>query len=379
VARIIYFSRDYTPHDYRFLTALSQTEHHVFFLRLEQRGHSLESRPLPSRVEIIPWIGGCAPARYSNASKLFIDLKRVIHQVKPDLIHAGPLQSVAFLVALTGYQPLVSASWGYDLLVDAQRNSLYTWITRYVLGHSAVMIGDCDTIRQSAIAYGMPGERIFTFPWGVDLQHFTPQENHPSQNEVFTILSTRSWEPIYGTDVIANAFVQAAQQCPGLRLVMLGNGSQAALLRRIFEQGRVLDRVNFPGQVSQADLPRYYQSADVYVSASHSDGTSISLLESIACARPVILPDIPGNREWITSGIQGWFYPDGDAQALVEAVLNAIDHRDQLLEMGRAARLLAEQRADWNKNFLELLNAYRLASTIYPKKTIPGNTSTTKS
>jgi glycosyltransferase involved in cell wall biosynthesis len=371
VARIIYFSRDYTPHDHRFLSALAQTEHNIYYLRLEQRGHSLENRPLPHQIEMISWAGGHGNARFSNAGRLLIDLKRVIRQVKPDLIHAGPLQSVAFLVALTGYQPLVSASWGYDLLLDAKRNPLYTWITRFVLGHSAVMVGDCDTIRKIAIAYGMPSKRICIFPWGVDLHRFTPQENQQSPKETFTLLSTRSWEPIYGINVIANAFVCAAQQQPKLRLIMLGNGSQAALLRRIFEKGRVQDRVHFLGQVNQADLPRYYQSADVCVGASHSDGTSISLLESMACACPVILPDIPGNREWITPGIQGWLYPDGDVQALAEAVLYAKDHRDQLPEMGRAARQLAEQRADWNKNFQELLKAYHIALTLYPKKALP--------
>ena len=150
----------------------------------------------------------------------------------------------------------------------------------------------------------MPDERIVTFPWGIDLDHFIrlPPSDSPQirVSRPFVILSTRGWEPIYGVDIIAHAFVIAAQQCPELQLVMLGNGSLAAVLRRIFRQGNVEEQVVFPGQVKYADLPRYYQMADLYVSASHSDGSSISLLEAMACGKPVLVSDIPGNREWVS-------------------------------------------------------------------------------
>jgi 1,2-diacylglycerol 3-alpha-glucosyltransferase len=98
---------------------------------------------------------------------------------------------------------------------------------------------------------------------------FEPEDDR----QPFVILSTRSWEPIYGVDIIAQAFSQAAQELPGLRLILLGNGSQAAVLRGIFMKAGVLDRVYFRGQIAYAELPRYYRSADLYVSASHSDGT----------------------------------------------------------------------------------------------------------
>ncbi len=59
--KVIYFSRDYTTHDRRFLSALAENEHQVYFLRLEQRGHSLEERPLPGNVQTITWAGGQKP------------------------------------------------------------------------------------------------------------------------------------------------------------------------------------------------------------------------------------------------------------------------------------------------------------------------------
>ena len=362
MARIIYFSRDYTTHDHRFLSALARTEHKVYYLQLERSGHSLEDRALPPEIERIPWDGGQKPASWRDGYNLLADLRRVIRQVKPDLIQAGPIQRSAFLAALSGFRPLISMSWGYDLLFDARRNALWRWATRYTLKRSAVMVGDCDTIRRLGVAYGMPDERIVTFPWGIDLNHFYPRPASFNRDPAtFNLLSTRGWEPIYGVDVIAQAFAQAARERPELRLIMLGNGSQAARLRQIFMQGDVAERVVYPGHASYDDLPRYYSKADLYLSASHSDGTSISLLEAMACGRPALVSDIPGNKEWVQEGVNGWLFPDGDAAALARAILAAVDQRQRLPEMGAAACEIADQRADWAKNFKELLHAYQLA------------------
>jgi glycosyltransferase involved in cell wall biosynthesis len=371
--RVLYFTRDYTSHDYRFLTALAKTEHKVFYLRLEQGEHIQEDRSLPSEVEIVYWKGGKSPARFRDAARLLLDLKRVIDRIKPDLIQAGPLQRSAFLVALTGFRPLVSMSWGYDLLQDANRNALWRWATRYTLRRSAAMVGDCRTIRQLAVSYGMPDERIVTFPWGIDLEHFSPETIKHSDENTFTLLSTRNWEPIYGVEVIAQAFAQSSRQQPALRMVMLGNGSQAGTLRRILsnenttynQPGTSVDsRVLFPGLAKYDRLPRFYRSADLYVAATHSDGTSISLLEAMACGLPVLVSDIPGNREWVTPGVNGWLFPNGDADAMTEAILSAVDQRARLPEMGRAARIIVKERADWTKNFPELLKAYRIANQV---------------
>jgi glycosyltransferase involved in cell wall biosynthesis len=294
----------------------------------------------------------------------------VIQQVKPDLIQAGPIQRSAFLVALTGFRPLISMSWGYDLLHDAKINPFWRWATSYTLQQSAAMVGDCNTIRQLAISYGMPEDRIITFPWGVDIHHFTIPTlpgidcsliDEPSEDQTFSLLSTRGFEPIYGIDVIARAFVIAARKYPDLHLTMLGNGSQSATIRQVFLVGGVYNRVHFPGQVTYTDLPSYYQKADLYISASHSDGTSISLLEAFACGTPAIVSDIPGNQEWVTPGENGWLFPDDDVESLASMILNAIDQRHLLPAMGCNARKLAETRANWENNFPQLEKAYALA------------------
>jgi len=379
--RILYFSRDYTTHDHRFLSALAKTEYEVAFLQLERQGHILDDRPLPSEIQQIPWVGGQSPAKLKNGPKLLVGLRKVIHEFKPDLIQAGPIQRSAFLVALSRFRPLVTMSWGYDLLHDVHRSRAWEWVTRYTLKRTSAMVGDCDTIRNLAIQYGMDSERIVTFPWGANIQKYSPVESKSQVSirqrlgwgeDKFVLLSARSWTSLYGVEDLARAFVKAACQHPELRLFMLGNGPLAPKIRRLFQHGGVLNQVHFPGQVSQQKLPDYYQAADFYISTSHSDGTSISLLEALASGTPVLLSDIPGNREWIQNfsppsmregfrGKVGWLFKDGDVESLTNGILHAVENREQLPAMGREARLLAESRGNWEKNFPELFRAYEIA------------------
>jgi glycosyltransferase involved in cell wall biosynthesis len=147
-----------------------------------------------------------------------------------------------------------------------------------------------------------------------------------------------------------------------LRLFLLGNGPLAPKIRQIIQDGGVMELVQFPGQVSQAKLPDFYRAADLYVSTSHSDGTSISLLESLASGTPVLLSNIPGNKEWIEEpGDVGWLFEDGDADSLAAGILYAVKNRAQLHRMGHSARRLAEDRGDWRKNFANLFTAYSIA------------------
>ena len=367
--RILYFTRDYTPPDHRFLAALAGSGNKIFSLRLEKRGLQREDRALPKGVEQILWRGGHQPVRFNDFPALLADLRKVIRRVQPDVIHAGPVQSAAFLAALSGFKPLVTMSWGSDMLLEAD---VLKFPTRYTLKRTTVLAADCMAVQNKAAEFGFPAERVVLFPWGVDLAHFKPGNGEPHRAELgwedaFTLLSLRSWEPLYGVDVVVRAFIRAAQQVPDLRMFLLGGGSQAPQLRKALMDAGLIERVVFGGQVGFANLLKYYRAADLYISASHSDGSSVSLMEALACGLPALVSDIPGNKEWITPGREGWLFKDGDDAELAEGIVRAANQRRELGPMRSAARALAEQRADWSKNFPKLLEAYDLAISLSKK------------
>jgi glycosyltransferase involved in cell wall biosynthesis len=99
--------------------------------------------------------------------------------------------------------------------------------------------------------------------------------------------------------------------------------------------------------------------ADLYLSASHVDGSSVSLMEALACGRPVLVSDILGNQEWVEQGINGWLFKDGDVDDLAEKILMSAEQQQELTIMSAAARQVADKRANWEQNFPLLLDAYQ--------------------
>jgi glycosyltransferase involved in cell wall biosynthesis len=364
--KIIYFSKNYTSHDYRFLSSLSKTKHEIFYLKLEADSRQTEDRPVPEKVQQVLWAGGRIEFRWHDVPKYVVSLRKVIREIKPDLIHAGPIQNCAFIAVLAGCRHVLTMSWGYDLVMEADKNAWMRWVTHYTLKRSAFFTSDANVTREKAVAFGMKTEKTVIFPWGTDIDHFTPKTFRRAALSVskglkvktFTLFCSRTWESIYGVEVLAKAFVKVAGVNPDVNLILLGGGSQGAKIRQLLMNGGVMDRVHFGGQVGQRDLPRWYHMADMYISPSHVDGSSVTLMEALASGLPCLVSDIPGNREWIEDGVNGWLFQDGDVDDLVEKILHAIKNRKSFEKIGKAARKTAEQKADWQKNFGKLLEAY---------------------
>src|SRR5204863_3303946 len=104
-----------------------------------------------------------------------------------------------------------------------------------------------------------------------------------------------------------------------------------------------------------------FTAADIYVSASHIDGSSVTLLEAMASGLPAITSDIPGNAEWVEPGTSGVMFPDGDASALAQALTDLAPDSERMAAMGRRGRAIVEARADWARNRSRLFAAYDLA------------------
>jgi glycosyltransferase involved in cell wall biosynthesis len=296
-------------------------------------------------------------------------VRQVIGREAPDLIHAGPIQSAAFLAATAGFHPLLSMSWGSDLLLDA-RGGMGRITARWTLERSDAFACDCQAVRRQAERLGAPEDDIFVFPWGVDLDHFRPSSDSSVRqargwsNEEVVLISTRAWEPLYGVVELVDGFLATAADWPGLRLIMLGEGSLEPEINKKLAGSRFGQRVFCPGQVQYRDLPAYYRAADLYLSASHSDGSSVSLMEAMACGLPALVSDIPGNQEWVISGQNGWHFPVGDSKGLASAIQSAMEHRSRFQTMGSNSREIAEARADWPKNFEVLMEAYQAAGQV---------------
>ena len=357
--KIFYLSEDYTTHDHRFLAAASAAGHLIHFLRLEANQTPYEFRDVPAGVRVVPWEPGHRSARTINdLLHLVPRVARAISEVKPDVVHAGPVQSCGFLAALTTECPLLVASWGSDLLVKAHEDAIHQWITKTTLKRADGLLCDCSAVRRVAEEYfDYPGDRIYQFPWGIELHRFA-HVRRPVQTEII-VLSMRAWEPGYGIETVIAAFDHAHRSHPSLRLLLLGAGSlEARVVEEIHRRGLVAV-VRTPGRVGYHDLPRYLQNANIYLSCAPTDGSSVSLLEAMAARLPVVVTDSPSNREWVEPGNSGSLVAAGDVEGFSSAILHLANapasERD---EIGEHNRSVVSARADWSRHARRLDQAY---------------------
>jgi glycosyltransferase involved in cell wall biosynthesis len=362
--RLLYFTRGYTPHDVRFLERLSREDLEVGYLALESGAGPIDSRPLPPGVRRLDWPDPVTRFTWAAVPRLVRGLRRITSTFRPDVVHAGPVQQSAFIAAAAGVRPLVTMSWGSDLLMEARRGP-GKWAARFTLARSTLFLCDCQTVRRAAGALGMPAERSIVFPWGVDLARFSHGRaarlrRRLGWQKATVLLSARAWEPLYGVDTLLDGFVQAAARRPDLRLLLLGDGSLRPRLLATIAAAGMQDRIHIAGRVDEMDLPGYFREADVYVTASHSDGSSVTLLQAMACGLPAIASDIPSNAEWVEDGT-GWRFRDGDAADLAGVILAASASPAAMRQRGRGARQAAVARADWERNTSMLPDVYRYA------------------
>ncbi len=344
--KVLYVSQQHGPHDRRFLAAIAEAGHTGLFL-CTGAAH-VQTEQLPAGVQLVT--GRVA---------------YVARQHKPDLVHAGPLHTCAWQARSA--QPLVAMSWGSDILYTAKRNWLARYKTRAALRAARVLIADCQAVVDAAAELGFDPQRAVIFPWGIDLQRFQPQANSPLRQQLgwqdaFVLLHLRSWEPVYDAETALRAFLALAPGQPQLRLLLPGGGSLAPRIHKLVHDSGLAERVHMPGYLTQEQLPDYYAAADLYLSASHSDGSSVSLMEALACGLPALVSDIPANREWVEPGQQGWLFPVGDSAALADKIVAAMQSTD-LKTIAQRARQRAEERADWSRNKLGLQRAYKMAVT----------------
>lgn len=332
-------------------------------MRLETGNRTIESRAWPKNVEVVNWREDDRKVNFKDYPSLKVEFEKAVLQVKPDLIHAGPIQRVAYLPALMGFHPLLTMSWGFDLMEDAKRDNTWEDITRFVLSRSDWFTSDCQATKNVAIELGMEASRTTVFPWGVDLELFNPSRRGMMRRQVgyeadLLIVHTRSWEPRYGVDIALQGFGKAIEREPNLRMFILGGGSQEAMVKEFVKKNGLEERIHFCGYKRNEALAGYYQAADIFLSASHIDGSSVALLESMACACPALVSDIPANLEWITDGSEGWVYRNGDADHLALRIVEIARDRRNILEKGRIARMKVEEFADWSKSKHILLDTY---------------------
>jgi len=208
-------------------------------------------------------------------------------------------------------------------------------------------------------------------PNGVDTERFHPRAGapiwyRPPGAKVVIGFGGRLAPQKRPEDVIRAAALLAPAY-PEAAFMIAGEGSRRVEYQALAQSLGVGHAVHFVGYVS--DMRAFYDSVDIVVLPSRSEGCPNVVLESMAMRRALVVSDSPGSREVVTNGIDGLVFPIGDVPALATALRRLLD--DPVFR-GTLARRGHEKAV---QSFDARASAARLAG-ILRRQLVPGSDAT---
>lgn len=348
--RLLYVSRSAGVHDARFVDAW--------------RGCGLEVESLMS------------PADNEGERARFLG---AVQRFRPDVVQVGPITSPGPMVAALWNGPVIATSWAFDLLLEAHQSVKIHEEAAAVLRRADLVFVDNRAVHDEALNLGADASAIVSFPWGITHEWLQGMPSPRDTPRAVVFLSTRRHEPLYRVEDAVQAFLKVAAQHAEVQLWIAGSGSLTPYLHDVASRSAYGDRVHFLGEQGGSALRELYETADVYLSSSAVDGTSVSLLEAMASGALPVVSDIPGNREWVTEDV-GFTYSVGDVAQLASAMQAAIELSTSDKEvMAREAFERVRFFADWERasaslaGYAELAISRHVAAVSRPGPATPSN------
>jgi teichuronic acid biosynthesis glycosyltransferase TuaC len=215
------------------------------------------------------------------------------HFIYPDGVAAallGRVFRVPVLITLRGLLPL--------LIPYALRRPQLRW----ALSRAARLIAVSESLRDAAVSFGVPADRVRVIENGIDPELFHPLDRREARSRLGLpedgplLVSVGTLSPRKGFHLV----IEALPALAGVRYAIVGGagaeGAQQDELRGLAGRLGVADRVIFAGPQKREALATWYSAADLSVLASAHEGCPNVVLESLACGTPVVatpVGDIP--------------------------------------------------------------------------------------
>lgn len=276
-------------------------------------------------------------------------LRRVIREVRPDLVHTHGSMSGRFAARLCGRKVVYTKHCAFapGAALSSPPGRLAVRLMDACLSDGVIAVG--PSAREVLLRSGIPAGKIHEMLNGVEpLEKPSPRQREALRAEYgfgpedFVLGILARVETYKGHDVLLDAAAELLRRGRGVKLLIAGDGGDLERLRRraeSFPPGSVV----FTGFVAQVE--RALWAMDLQVNAStESETSSLSLLEGMSLGLPAIVSDVGGNPMLIADGENGLVVPRGDAAALAAAVERLLDQPDLIEKMSRRSEEIFRDR-----------------------------------
>jgi glycosyltransferase involved in cell wall biosynthesis len=164
-------------------------------------------------------------------------------------------------------------------------------------------------------------------------------------------------------ETLIEAFAQLTKVKKDISLKIVGSGPQLENLKILSSRLGITQSVEFTGWVSRRELASLMGYCTIFVLPSLSEALPVTLLEAMACSKPVVASAIPGPLDVVTDGLNGLLVQSANPEKLSTILLHLLDNKSERAALGRNARREIETFYDFERVTSEILQGYeRIAS-----------------
>jgi L-malate glycosyltransferase len=289
-------------------------------------------------------------------------LARLIKSLTPDVVHAHDSHAVAMasLALSMSTQPAklpLLAARRVDF--HLRGNSLSRWKYRQV----DMFICVSEAIRDMLVADGVPVDRTVIVNEGIDLERVAAAPPAKLHEELWlphhapVVGNVAALVPHKGQRHLVEAAALVVRQVPDARFVIAGEGELRAALERQIKDHHLEKHVMLLG--FRPDVLSLHKAFDLFVMSSVTEGLGTSLLDAMACEKPIVATNAGGIPEVVLEGTTGLLVPPRDHAAMAAAIVRLLKDPALRDRMGAAGLRVVREKFSAERMVQDTLKVYQ--------------------
>jgi glycosyltransferase involved in cell wall biosynthesis len=291
---------------------------------------------------------------------LIPSIRRLVHQLKPDIVHAHRETSYGLMGAMAGYHPFILSAWGPEVQWQAKDNKVYRAMIRFNLSKADVITATSVNLTKDTKAFSPPATPLFTVPFGVECDLFRPIESVRVVKRPLTVGTVKRLEEECGIHDLIAAVALIKPRLPETRLMIVGEGSYRDTLKAQVRSLGLEGSVIFTGWVENAQLPYIMNEFDVFGLPSYprTESFGVAVLEALACGTPVVAINDGGPAELIREDVTGYLVSPRSPAAMADALYKLLSNEERRLQMAHNGRQFVLEHYQWKDNAALMARIY---------------------
>ena len=291
---------------------------------------------------------------------------KIVKKEKPDIVHthtakAGALGRIAAILAGVPVRVHTFHGHVFDGYFNNAATRIFIAIERFLGRFTAKIISVSNSVANDVVMrYNIvPKGKVAVIPLGFDLQRFFAIDKYKGNlkkelglnEDILLVGIVGRLVPIKNHKMFLDAarkILATSHYSLTTKFIIVGDGELRQELEEYVDKIGIRQHVVFLGW--RRDLESIYADLDIVCLTSLNEGTPVSLIEAMACGKPVVATDVGGVKDIVKESINGLLVPSGDVDGFRSAIINILQDNEKRMRMGDNGREFV--RANFGKGRL---------------------------